>query len=52
MAELTLLLSDELGECPKPKVSNGFPVPSGPAIALRFLFSVFELAIEKLEYVE
>lgn len=50
VAELTLLLSDELGERPKPRVSNASPVPSAPAIVPHFLFRAFVLVNEKLEY--
>jgi len=49
MPELSLLLSDELGELPKPKVSKGFPVPFAPDITPCFLFDAFDLEIEKLE---
>jgi len=41
MPELSLLLSDELGELPKPKVSKGFPVPFAPDITPCFLFLCF-----------
>jgi hypothetical protein len=44
------LLSDELGERPKPKVSKGFPVPFAPDIAPCFPFDVSELEIKRLEY--
>lgn len=52
VAELTLLLSDELVERPKPRVSNASSVPSAPVIVPRFLFRDFALVNEKLKYVE
>lgn len=48
--ELSLLLSDELSEQPKPKASKVFPVPFSPDIAPRSLFDAFEWEIEKLEF--
>jgi hypothetical protein len=47
--ELSLLLSDELGERPKPKVSKGFPVPFALDIAPCFPFDASGLEIKRLE---